>query len=168
MRWRTLAGTGAAVVATAVVGAVAVESDSRWFRGLRKPRWQPPPPVFGPVWTALYADIAVASAAALSRLPRRSGYVPALAANLLLNAGWTWVFWGARSPRWAAVEAGILTASSLDLLRRTARVDAPAGAALVPYAGWCAFATALSADIARRNPRPPTAGADSAGTARSR
>ncbi|MEB3369612.1 TspO/MBR family protein [Saccharopolyspora mangrovi] len=152
MRWRVLGGTGAAVVATAVVGAAAVEADGSWFRGLRKPRWQPPPAVFGPVWTALYADIAVASAAALSRVPRGSRYVPALAANLVLNAGWTWVFWGARRPWSAAAEAGALTASSVDLLARTARVDSRAGAALAPYVAWCAFATALSAEIARRNP----------------
>jgi tryptophan-rich sensory protein len=37
------------------------------------------------------------------------------------------------------------------LIRRTARTDPRAAAALVPYALWCAFATALNADIARRN-----------------
>lgn len=152
MRWRALVGSGVAVLAAAVVGASAVDADGVWFRELRKPPWQPPSPVFGPVWTALYADIAVSSAVALSKLPRRSGFVPALTANLLLNAGWTWVFWGARRPSWAAVEAAALTASSIDLLARTARADARAGAALAPYVAWCAFATALSTAIARRNP----------------
>ncbi|SFT02942.1 TspO/MBR family protein [Saccharopolyspora flava] len=151
MRWGTLAGTGAAVVATAVVGSLAVDAGGTWFRELRKPRWQPPPQVFGPVWSALYADIAVASAVALSRSPAPAGYVPALAGNLVLNAGWTWVFWGARRPSWAAVEAAVLTASSADLLARTRRADPRAGAALAPYVAWCAFATALSTAIARRN-----------------
>ena len=152
MRWRALVGSGVAVAATAVFGASAVDADGAWFRELRKPRWQPPPQVFGPVWSALYADIAVSSAVALSKLPRRSGFAPALIANLLLNAGWTWVFWGARRPSWAAVEAAALTASSADLLTRAARADVRAGAALAPYVAWCAFATALSTAIARRNP----------------
>ncbi|RRO15084.1 tryptophan-rich sensory protein [Saccharopolyspora rhizosphaerae] len=151
MRWRVLVGTGIAVAATAVVGAAGVDSESTWFRRLRKPSWQPPPQVFGPVWSTLYTDIALSSAAALSRLPERSGYVPALARNLVLNAGWTWVFWRAQRPGWAAVEAAALTASSVDLLARTARADRRAGAALAPYVAWCAFATALSTAIARRN-----------------
>lgn len=152
MRWSVLAGTSVAVAATAIIGATAVEPESRWFRRLRKPGWQPPPQAFGPVWTVLYADIAVTSAIALSRLPARSGYARALAGNLALNAAWSWVFWRARRPRWAAVEAALLTASAADLLARTARASPGAGVALAPYVAWSAFATALSAAIARRNP----------------
>lgn len=146
-----MVGTGVAVAATAVVGAAGVDSESTWFRRLRTPSWQPPPWVFGPVWTALYTDIAFCSAVALSRLPECSGYVSTLARNLALNAGWTWVFWRAQRPGWAAVEAAVLTASAVDLLMRTARIDRRAGAALAPYVAWCAFATALSTAIARRN-----------------
>ena len=43
-------------------------------------------------------------------------------------------------------------ASTIDLTRRAATVDSPAATMLVPYAGWVAFATALNAAIARRNP----------------
>ena len=70
----------------------------------------------------------------------------------MLNAGWNWLFFKARRPRWALVEILLLEASTLDLTRRPAKVDPPAAAMLVPYAGWVAFATALNAAIARRNP----------------
>ena len=43
-------------------------------------------------------------------------------------------------------------ASTIDLTRRAATVDSAAATVLVPYAGWVAFATALNAAIARRNP----------------
>jgi benzodiazapine receptor len=148
----TLTGTCVAVAVTAVVGAMPVEPDGRWYRQLRKPDWQPPPWVFGPVWTALYADLALSSAVALSVLPGHSSYARALAGNLALNAGWSWVFWRVRRPWWAAVEAAVLTVSSADLLARTVRVHPRAGAALVPYVAWCAFATMLSTAVARRNP----------------
>jgi benzodiazapine receptor len=45
----------------------------------------------------------------------------------------------------------LLLASTLELTRRTWRLDRAAGTALLPYAGWTSFATALSAEIARRN-----------------
>ena len=32
-----------------------------WYRGIAKPAWTPPDAVFGPVWTALYAMMAVAA-----------------------------------------------------------------------------------------------------------
>ena len=152
MRGKVLACTSAAVAATALIGASAVDARGPWFRTLRTPDWQPPPQAFGPVWTVLYADIAVTSAVALSRLPERAGYARALAGNLALNAAWTLVFWGAKNPRAATAEAALLTASSADLVARTARVSPGAAAALVPYVAWSAFATTLSAAIARRNP----------------
>ena len=158
MRWSTLARTAAAVTATAAVGGIATDPGSPWYRRLDLPPWQPPPQAFGLVWTPLYADLAASSAVALDRLEQsgreaeRSSYVRALGANLVLNAAWGWLFWRARRPWLAAAECAALAVSSADLVRRTARVDRRAGAALAPYPAWCAFATALSTSIARRNP----------------
>jgi tryptophan-rich sensory protein len=49
-------------------------------------------------------------------------------------------------------ESALLTVSTVDLARRAWQRDHLAGATLLPYAGWTAFATALSTEIARRNP----------------
>ena len=48
--------------------------------------------------------------------------------------------------------AALLAASSIDLARRAGRAGRGPGLALVLYAAWCTFATALTAEIARRNP----------------
>jgi translocator protein len=144
----------AAVTAAAVLGGVGTTAGSRWYRTLDKPPWQPPGSVFGPVWTVLYALIAVAGSRVLARSggPARRGYVRAYAANLALNTAWSWIFFRAHRPLLAAVEAGVLAASSADLARRSWARDRAAGLALVPYALWTAFAAVLTATIARRNP----------------
>lgn len=159
MRASTIAKTAASVAATAVAGSVATDPSDAWYRSLRKPPFQPPSAVFPVVWTALYADIALSGAAALDGLEGRAQeeerrrYLRAFAANLALNAAWSWLFWRSRKPWIAAAECALLAASSADLVRRTGRVSRAAGSALAPYALWCTFATVLTAAIARRNPR---------------
>jgi uncharacterized protein YbjT (DUF2867 family)/tryptophan-rich sensory protein len=155
---RNLALTSVATVATAVAGSLATSPDSRWYRSLDLPDWQPPPVAFPVVWTALYTDIAASSAAALNAYDKagdtrgRSAYLKAFGTNLALNAAWSAVFWRSRRPWAAAAHAALLTASSADLARRAGQSSKGAGIALSPYAVWCGFATVLSAAIARRNP----------------
>lgn len=147
----------AAVVGTAALGSIA-SSDVRspWYLKLDKPAIQPPGPVFGVVWTVLYTDIAATSAVVLDRLgyadrAAASGYRRALAVNLVLNASWSWIFFKAHRLLPATVVAGVLAVSSVDLARRAAAAEPAAAVALAPYAGWCSFATVLSAAIWRRN-----------------
>jgi benzodiazapine receptor len=154
---RNLFLTGAAAGASATVGALATTPDSRWYADLDKPSWQPPPLAFPLVWTPLYADIAVVSAAALTELEGRglndeaAAFRTALAVNLVLNTGWSVLFWRVRRPWLSTLWCGALTLSSTDLTRRTRHVDASLHHALSPYVAWCGFATALNAAIARRN-----------------
>lgn len=157
MAGRTLAATSAAVVTTAAVGGLATDVDSAWYRGLDLPSWQPPPQTFGLVWTPLYAGVAALSARSLDRLAAegdsvgRRAYQRSLATNLVLNAGWSWLFFRAHRPWVAVAGAAALTASSADLARRTTAADPKAGRLLWAYPAWTAFATVLSTAIARRN-----------------
>ena len=161
MKLLTLAGSVLAVAATAVAGGLATDPDSAYYRNLRKPSWQPPPPVYGLVWTPLYADIALASGHVINRLneegrvQERSRLIGAFGVNLALNAGWSWLFFRYHRPWVAAAECAVLTASSADLVRRVGSVDRRAGIAMAPYPAWCGFATALTVAVARRNPVPP-------------
>ena len=152
---RRLARTIPPVLAGAVAGGLGTRPGSPWYRALRKPSWQPPAAVFGPVWTALYAATAGAGASMLERVPvdDRHDVERALWLNMGLNAGWCWLFFTAEKPRWALAEIVLLQASTLDLVRRArAAGDDRAALALAPYVGWNAFATALNVAIVRRNP----------------
>ncbi|NKZ04298.1 TspO/MBR family protein [Actinomadura latina] len=151
--WRTYAATAAAVTAAAAIGSKAVNANSVWYQSLSKPPWQPPPWAFGLVWTPLYASVAWAGGRALLRARgrRHRALATSLGVNLLLNTAWNHLFFGRRSTKAGLVGTVLLDLSNADLIRRTAAVDAAAAGALVPYAAWCTFATALNADIARRN-----------------
>ncbi|HTY33004.1 TspO/MBR family protein [Mycobacterium sp.] len=158
MNKSTLAATTVAIAVAAATGSIAsTRSVPVWYARLRKPPYRPPNAAFPVVWTALYADIAATSAVAIDRM-RAAGqhdearrYAAALGVNLLINAGWSWLFFRYHKLGASAVGAAILTASSADLARRTAQADPRAGAALSPYPLWCAFATVLATGIWRLN-----------------
>lgn len=181
MFWTNLLTTTVQTGAAAAAGtAASAGTDSAWYRHLRKPELQPPAAVFPVVWTVLYADIAVTSAAVRTELQRQTrpglhrrgprvrtvrrpgptpseaarrerGYRRALALNLALNASWSWVFFSKHDTALATATAAALTAGSADLARRAAQARPLHGAALLPYVAWCGFATYLSARIHRLN-----------------
>jgi tryptophan-rich sensory protein len=147
-------GIAAAVGATAGLGALATTPalDSRWYRGLQKPRWQPPGPVFGPVWSVIYALIATSMLIARSR--DGAGQRPLFilfGTNLALNVLWTLIFFRGHSPLAAGVEIVILEGTTVALVVRTWPISRLAGLLLVPYALWIAFAAALTWAIWARN-----------------
>ena len=154
----TLAATTVAVAAAAGTGSIASPGRTAgWYSRLRKPPYQPPGAVFPIVWTTLYGDIAATSAVAIDRF-RAAGrddaarrYVAALCANLIINAGWSWLFFRYHRLGASALGAAVLAVSSADLVRRTAQADPRAGLALSPYAVWCTFATFLATHVWRLN-----------------
>jgi benzodiazapine receptor len=155
---KTLLATGLATAAAAVAGSLSSQKGIQdWYPTIRKPDYVPPNAVFPIAWTALYVDIAATSAAVIDRFraegqqAKARGYIAALGTNLVLNASWSWVFFGKRRLAPAAVTAAVLALSSADLARRAADADAKLGAALAPYPLWCTFATVMSADIWRLN-----------------
>lgn len=124
-----------------------------WYAGLAKPSWNPPGELFGPVWTLLYAMMAVAA----WLVWREGGWKaqkPALRWYLVqwaLNALWTPIFFGLHRPGLAFVEILILDLAVLATLMAFWRVRQAAGLLLVPYALWVAFATVLNVTIWRLN-----------------
>ncbi|MFZ0529011.1 MAG: TspO/MBR family protein, partial [Propionicimonas sp.] len=109
------------VTATVIAGSLASDPKSTWYRGLDKPAWQPPPAAFPIVWTTLYAGIAAASTAVLNDLERQgateqaAAYRRALARNLAVNAGWSWLFFRGHNLAASTVGAGVLALSSTGL-----------------------------------------------------
>ncbi|WP_326570013.1 tryptophan-rich sensory protein [Actinacidiphila glaucinigra] len=156
IRWRPYAGAAAAVAAAATIGIAAADTRSAWYQRLPKPSRQPPPWAFSATRIPLYAGIAWSGGRAWCQAGHgeRMALATALAVNLSLNAAWSWMFFVARSPRAGLAGALLLNASNVHLIRRAARSDLHAAAALLPYAAWSWFASALNARIAHLNSRP--------------
>lgn len=128
------------------------EPDAAWYRRLDKPTWQPPGEVFGPVWGVLYAAQAVA--AWLVWKHGEAGHDRALklyGAQLLLNVGWTLVFFGLHHLGWAVIEIAALWVAVAATMASFRRHSPVAFWLLAPYLAWVSFAAALSFTIWRRN-----------------
>lgn len=156
MRLRTVLGFGALTAAAALIGSRATKQsvNSRWYNvQLEKPSWQPPREVFGPVWTTLYTLMAGSAARMYDARPsrERSRALKLWGAQLALNAAWSVIFFGARKPKVAAAEIGVLLATIALYMRETHRVDGRATAMMAPYLGWTAFAAVLNGTIAKNN-----------------
>jgi len=144
-----LAVFGAMVAATAAVGGRFTASGlGPWYDGLAKPAWTPPGSVIGIVWGVLFLLVALASALVWSAGPAR-GYLALLIVNLILNAGWSYLFFVVRAPAAALAELLALALTCLGLIHLASQVSTPAAWLLVPYAAWVAFAGFLNWSIVR-------------------
>jgi benzodiazapine receptor len=148
--WPALAGWIVLLVGLgAVTGMLFGPGD--WYAALLKPTWNPPSWLFGPVWTMLYASMAVAL-----WLVRRESDVDAttrqralamFVIQFLLNLAWTPLFFGLRSPGLAFAEICLLWIALLSTMLMFGRVRALAGYLLLPYLLWVSFALVLNGTI---------------------
>ena len=127
-----------------------VRAIPTWYAGLKKPSFNPPNWIFGPVWTMLYALQGIA--AYLIFQASGSGIAfDVFIVQLLLNALWTPLFFGAKRIGAALVELIILLIFIIATIVLFFGISAPAAWLMVPYALWSAFATALNYQIWRLN-----------------
>ncbi|HYP17041.1 MAG TPA: TspO/MBR family protein [Opitutus sp.] len=132
------------------IGSFATASSvDTWYASLRKPSWNPPSWVFGPVWTTLYLLMAVAT----WRVWRNGSPAEArhtfrlYGAQLALNALWSILFFGLQRPGAALIDVLVLWLVLIRLLARFIRVDRIAALLWAPYVLWVSFAAVLNAAI---------------------
>ena len=144
-----------AVASFLIVSAVAFSAaqfrPGTWYQGLAKPPWTPPDWLFAPVWTLLYAAIAVAGWLIFTRpvgSPARVLWV----AQLVLNGLWSWLFFGLHLTGVALADIALLLAAIIALLVWLAPRQRLAFWLLLPYAVWVGYALTLNAGIVVMNP----------------
>lgn len=124
-----------------------------WYENLAKPAWTPHNQVFGPVWAVLYTLMSIAA----WLVWKRDGFEHARFAlalfllQLILNAVWSWLFFGLHRPAIALIEILMLWLAILITLIFFWRHRPLAGMLLVPYLAWVSIATALNFSIWQLN-----------------
>ncbi|MGE8237510.1 MAG: TspO/MBR family protein [Stenotrophomonas indicatrix] len=138
----------------AALGARASISAADFYASLTLPAWAPPASVFGPVWTVLYALMALAA----WLVWRQGGWraaAPALALYLLqlaLNVLWSWLFFGWKQGALAFADIALLLALIVATMVAFHRVRPAAAWLLLPYLAWVTFASALNYAVWQANP----------------
>lgn len=161
---RTTMHPAIALAAFLVVAFLPATIGSRWmpdawYVALQKPAWNPPNGVFAPVWTTLYALIGVSGWLAWREVWEKRAAAAALgrtafvfyAAQLALNAAWSWLFFGLHRPGVAFAEILLMWVAILANTVAFWRVRPLAGALLLPYLAWVTFAAVLNGTLWRMN-----------------
>jgi benzodiazapine receptor len=141
--------------AASAVGAVASIQAKSFYSQLAQPTWAPPASLFGPVWTVLYALMAIAA-----WLVWRSGGFHAnrialsfFLGQLALNALWSWLFFAWHLGALAFAGIVLLWVLIVTTLVSFWRVRPLAGALLIPYLLWVGFAAVLNYSVWQLNPQ---------------
>ena len=130
-----LAGWVIVSFVAAAIGAAASIHAGPFYTQLVRPDWAPPASLFGPVWTILYVLMGIA-AWLVWRVDGFRAARTALAlflAQLVLNALWSWLFFGWHLGALAFADILLLWVLIVATLLAFWRVKPMAGLLLVPY-----------------------------------
>ena len=137
--------------AASAMGALFMPGE--WYASLKKPSWNPPGWIFGPVWTALYTMMAVAAWRVWQRGGFRSQRRPLslFLVQLAFNALWTPLFFGLHRPDLAFVGIVLLWLAIAGTITAFWPVSRLAAWLLAPYRLWVTVAAALNFVLWRVN-----------------
>ncbi len=134
-----------------IIGSVfTISSIPTWYAELEKPFFAPPNWLFGPVWLALYTLMGVSLYLVWSRGIDNSSVRTALSffgVQLVLNALWSVLFFGLRSPLLGLVEIVALWIAIVANIVLFYRISRAAALLLIPYIAWVTIAAALNGFI---------------------
>ncbi|MFQ6739547.1 MAG: TspO/MBR family protein [Alphaproteobacteria bacterium] len=125
-----------------------------WFNTLNKSFLTPDGWVFGVAWTLLYAILGVALFLILknnSSACKKSTSYWLFVAHMVLNAGWTFLFFGLQMPVPALLVLLGLISVSLWMSREFYYISRTASYLVWPYIAWLVFALYLNGTIVLMN-----------------
>jgi tryptophan-rich sensory protein len=151
--WQPILYAALAATAMGILGALVTDL-SPWYFALKKPAFQPPDWLFGPVWTSIFAMLAVSGVLAWKTAEdakTRTWVLRLFGFNLFLNLLWSVLFFRVQRPDWALYEVVFLWASIAALIWSLILRSRLASWLLVPYLAWVTFAAILNMAVVQLN-----------------
>ena len=135
------------VALTAFIGSLFTTPSisSGWYEQI-KPAISPPNFVFPIAWGILYLLLAVSLYFAYvgAKENEKRNIFLAYGANLILNALWSFAFFGLQNPLLGMIVLVLLWVSILGAMFVALKIDQKAGLMLIPYLAWVSFAGLLN------------------------
>jgi translocator protein len=144
----------ASILACFLVGGIGTIFTSSaiptWYAHLIKPSFSPPNWLFGPVWTLLYLLMGISLYLIWKKEVKSQKVREAIkifAIQLVLNALWSPIFFGAKNLLLALVVIILMWVFILKTILVFGKIDKTASYLLYPYIVWVSFASILNFSV---------------------
>jgi len=134
----------------ALGGWATAQSVKTWYPTLNKPSFNPPNWLFAPVWTTLYILIGIAAYLVWIRRDKIVHFPRTVAIyliQLILNLGWSFIFFYLREVGFALAEIILLLIIIVINASMFYKINKWAGLIFIPYIIWVSFASFLTYNI---------------------
>ena len=141
--------------AASAIGAIASVNAESFYGTLNQPSWAPPARLFGPVWTALYAMMAISAWLVwkIDGFRTQSKALTIFIIQLAFNALWSWLFFAWHFGSLSFINILILWVLIVLTIAYFWQARPLAGILLIPYLLWVSFAAFLNFTIWQLNPQ---------------
>ncbi len=133
-------------IASAIGGFTTSQFKEPWYSSLTLSPYNPPPWVFGPVWTTLYVFMSVAIWKVWTKFYEIKILIIYFV-HILFNASWSVVFFGFHEILLALINLIIILAMVIYLTIIFKSRDNLSFLLMVPYLLWSSYALFLNASI---------------------
>lgn len=137
-------------IAVSVAGSIFTTGGLSWYETLTRPSWTPTGAFIGAMWTTIYILATIFALYVWNRVPR-TGFgcqacmvVGLLMLNAVLNASWSYAFFGMQSPGLALFILVMLELTNIGIVLLAWPLVRYWTVLLAPYVAWVAIAGILN------------------------
>jgi translocator protein len=136
-----------------IIGSIFTASTvSSWYPTLIKPNFSPPSWLFAPVWVLLYFIMGMSLYLIWQNKAKdNKKSLIIFGIQLILNAFWSFLFFGLKSPLYGLIDILLLLAAIILTIAFSFKISSYAAILLIPYLAWVCFATILNYSIMSLN-----------------
>ncbi|MBN2458512.1 tryptophan-rich sensory protein [Candidatus Woesearchaeota archaeon] len=144
--WKLVISISLPFLASFIGGLFTASSVSTWYVTLAKPSFNPPSWLFGPVWTMLYLLMGISLYLVWITKYDKTSFM-LFGIQLFLNALWSILFFGVKTPMYAFIEIILLWVAILMTAIYFYKINKISAYLLIPYLLWVSFAAVLNFSI---------------------